>query len=140
MEETPIIGLIRQKVGNLGRKDLMLFATQIATPPWETPSLSVEVNQAALGGDPYALDILKDAAQCTATLADEIIRRLHLEQEQELRVGVWGSALVKSKLHLQFFTENVKSKYPNAVIVLPEKDACDGACMMAIDMVKKAVL
>ena len=32
-----------------GRKDLMLFATEIATPPWTTPSLSVEVNQAAAG-------------------------------------------------------------------------------------------
>ena len=135
VEETPIIGLIRQKLGNLGRKDLMLFATEIATPPWTTPSLSVEVNQAALGGDPYALAIMKDAAQCTATLADEVIRLLKLDEEEELRVGVWGSALVKSKLHMQFFTENVKAKYSRDVIVLPEKDACDGACMMALDMV-----
>ena len=120
------------KLGNLGRKDLMLFATEIATPPWTTPSLSVEVNQAALGGDPYALDILKDAAKCTSTLADEVIRLLHLDEEEELRVGVWGSALVKSKLHLQYFTENVKAKYPAAKIILPEKDACDGACMMAL--------
>ena len=132
VEETPLIGLIRGKLGNLGRKDLMLFATEIATPPWTTPSLSVEVNQAALGGDPYALDILKDAAKCTSTLADEVIRLLHLDEEEELRVGVWGSALVKSKLHLQYFTENVKAKYPAAKIILPEKDACDGACMMAL--------
>ena len=132
MEETPLIGLIRVKLGNLGRKDLMLFATEIATPPWTTPSLSVEVNQAALGGDLYALDILKDAAKCTSTLADEVIRLLHLDEEEELRVGVWGGALVKSKLHLQYFTENVKAKYPAAKIILPEKDACDGACMMAL--------
>ena len=39
---------------------------------------------------------------------------------------------MKSKLHLQYFTENVKSKYPAAKIILPEKDACDGACMMAL--------
>ena len=140
VEETPLIGLIRGKLGNLGRKELMLFATKIATPPWDTPSLSVEVNQAALDGDPYALEIMKDAARCTATLADEIIRLLKLDQEEELRVGVWGSALVKSKLHMQYFTENVKAKYPGAKIILPEMDACDGACMMALDKARSAAL
>ena len=57
---------------------------------------------------------------------------MHLDEEEELRVGVWGGALVKSKLHLQYFTENVKSTYPAAKIILPEKDACDGACMIAL--------
>ena len=36
----------------------------------------------------------------------------------------------------QGLADIVKAKYPQAVIVLPEKDACDGACMMALDMVK----
>jgi len=136
-EETPLIGFIREKLGNLGRKDLMLFATDIATPPWTTPSLSVEVNKAANMGDRYALEILEDAAQCTFTLADEVITQLRLDEEEELRVAVWGSALIKSKLHMEFFTRNLKAKYPAALIIIPDKDAADGACQMAIDMVKK---
>ena len=49
---------------------------------------------------------------------------------------MWGSALVKSKLHLQFFTENVQKQYPQAKIIIPEKDAADGACQMALNMAK----
>lgn len=136
-EETPIIGLIREKLGNLGRKELMLFATDIATPPWTTPSLSIEVNRAAQMGDPYALDILQDAAKCTFSLADEVITQLHLDEEDELRVGVWGSAIVKSELHLRLFTRNLREKYPTARVIIPDKDAADGACQMAIDMAKQ---
>nr|MBR4281157.1 N-acetylglucosamine kinase [Clostridia bacterium] len=136
-EETPLIGLIKEKLGDLGRKELMLFATDIATPPWKTPSLSVEVNKAAGQGDPYAMEILQDAAQCTFALADELIRKLRLDEEEELRVGVWGSALVKSKLHLGFFTEKIKAKYPDAQVIIPERDAADGACRMALEMAKK---
>lgn len=134
-EETPLIGLIRAKLGNLGRKDLMLFATQIATPPWTTPSLSIEVNKAAQMGDPYAMEILEDAAQCTFTLADEVIKQLRLDEEEELRVALWGSALIRSEIHLQFFQRNLLAKYPGAQVIIPDKDAADGACRMALDMV-----
>jgi len=134
--ETELIRLIKGQLGNLGRKDLMLFATDIATPPWTTPSLSIEVNQAALNGDPYALEILEDAAKCTFSLADAAIEKLRLQQEKELRVGVWGSAIVKSRLHLENFTRLVKEKYPEAKVLLPEKEAVDGACMMALEMAK----
>ncbi len=136
-EKTPLIGMIQEKLGHLGRKDLMLFATQIATPPWTTPSLSIEVNRAAKLGDPYALEILRDASECTFSLADELIAQLHLEQEEDLPVAVWGSALVKSELHLQFFTKKLQTKYPAARIVVPDKDAAEGACLMALDLIRK---
>ena len=136
IEETELIRLIKGRLGSLSRKDLMLFATDIATPPWTTPSLSIEVNQAANSGDPYALEILEDAAKCTFSLADAAIEKLRLQEEEELRVGVWGSAIVKSRLHLENFTRLVKAKYPEAKVLLPEKDAVDGACMMALEMAK----
>lgn len=134
--ETELIRLIKEKLGDLGRKELMLFAGDIATPPWDMPSLSVEVNQAALSGDPYAQEILMDAAQCTFSLADAVIDKLHLTQEEELRVGVWGSAIVKSRMHLENFTRLVKEKYPEARVMLPEKEAVDGACAMALEMIE----
>ena len=136
IEETELIRLIKGRLGSLSRKDLMLFATDIATPPWTTPSLSIEVNQAANSGDPYALEILEDAAKCTFSLADAAIEKLRLQEEEELRVGVWGSAIVKNRLHLENFTRLVKAKYPEAKVLLPEKDAVDGACMMALEMAK----
>ncbi len=134
--ETELIRLIKAKLGNLSRKELMLFATDIATPPWTTPSLSIEVNQAANNGDPYANEILEDAAKCTFSLADAAIEKLRLQEEPELRVGVWGSAIVKSKLHLEHFTRLVKEKYPEAKVLLPQRDAVEGACLMALEMAR----
>jgi len=134
--ETELIRLIKAKLGNLSRKELMLFATDIATPPWTTPSLSIEVNQAAQAGDPYANEILEDAAKCTFSLADAAIEKLRLQEEPELRVGVWGSAIVKSKLHLEHFTRLVKEKYPEAKVLLPQRDAVEGACLMALEMAR----
>lgn len=134
--QTELIRLIKEKLGDLGRKELMLFATDIATPPWDMPSLSVEVNQAAAAGDPYANEILADAAKCTFSLADAAIEKLRLTEEEELRVGVWGSAIVKSRLHLEHFTRLVHEKYPAAKVILPEKEAVEGACLMALEMVK----
>ena len=135
-EHTELIALIEERVGKLGRKGLMEFATAIATPPWELPSLSIEVNKAADNGNVYAAEILKDAAVQTSTLADEVIKQLKLYEAESFNIGVWGSAIVKSKLHLAEFSRILTEKYPNAKIALPQTDAADGACRMALSMCK----
>lgn len=135
-ERTDLIDRIEQRLGKLGRKGLMEFATAIATPPWELPSLSIEVNLAAEAGDGYAQNILKDTAVQTSTLVDEVIKQLKLYELPRLNIGVWGSAIVKSKLHFAEFSRILTEKYPNADILLPTKDAADGACRMALSMIE----
>lgn len=134
--ETPLVRLTRERMNIHTRGELMAYATEINTPPWILKSLAMEVDMAAAEGDEYAVAILRDAAQCTSTLADEAIRQLNLAEEEELRVGIWGSAIVKSKLHRQFFEEAVKAKYPNAVVVVPQKSAAESACELALTFVK----
>ena len=137
VEETELVRLTKKRLGISTRKQLMDFATQIATPPWELPSLSIEVNEAAAAGDPYAHAILTDAASCTFGLADAVVQKLHLYKEEQFKVGVWGSAIVKSKIHLGEFRRLFCEKYSNVKIVVPTEDAAEGACRLALSLSQK---
>lgn len=133
---TPLVTLIQERMKFKTRGDLVSYSTEINNPPWELVPLSIEVDKAAAEGDIYAIEILQDTAKCTSTLADEAIRKLNLGVEEDLKIGIWGSAIVKSKLHRQFFEEAIKAKYPNAVIIVPTKTAAESACELALTFAK----
>ncbi len=104
---------------------------QIEKMQWQSPDLSVLVDRAAEQGDKYATEILQEAAQCTYRLAASIIEKLKLNEEPEFKVGAWGSAIIKSPLHFQFFKQNLEQNYPDVQVCIADIDAGMGACRMA---------
>lgn len=134
--KTPLITLVQERLGITTRGELMAHATEINTPPWELKSLAKEVDMAAAQGDEAAIAILNDAAACTSELATEAIRQLQLDKEDELNVGIWGSAILKSPLHKHFFEEKLKANFPQTKVLVPSKTAAEAACMLALSMVK----
>ena len=136
LDETELVRLTQRRLGISTRKELMDLAAQIATPPWELPSLSIEVNEAAAAGDEYAHAILIDAANCSFELADSVVQKLHLSEDSQFKVGVWGSAIVKSEIHFQEFRRLFHEKYSNVTIVFPTESAVDGACRFALSLIQ----
>ena len=118
-------------------EDLIDICIEIEQMRWSDPGLSALVDEEAQAGDAYALDILRQAAGCTAALADAVIANLRLYEAPSFLVGAWGSAIAKSKIHFAFFKELLLQKYPNAEILVSEKDAATGACAMALRRVVK---
>lgn len=114
------------------REDLIALCIEMEQSRWSDPGLSAMVDEAAAQGDDHAAQILQRAAACTAALADTVIARLELQREASFRVGAWGSAIAKSPSHFSRFKEILLRKYPNAQILVSEKDAAQGACAMAL--------
>lgn len=114
------------------REDLMAICIGIEQMAWEDPGLAAMVDAAAEDGDPYALDILRQAATQTVDLADSVIRKLALEREPGFTVGAWGSGIVNSRLHFESFKARLTERYANARVVIADVDAAMGACRMAL--------
>jgi N-acetylglucosamine kinase-like BadF-type ATPase len=121
------------------REELIEIGVQIQKAEWKNPGLPVIVDNAAAMGDEYAIGILKDAAGCTFDLADSVITKLKLNEEPAFKVGVWGSAIVKSPLHFSFFRDKMEKKYHKARVVIPKVDAATGACMIAMDLMGRGI-
>lgn len=130
---------IQQKLCINKGKDLVSICMDIENGRWVNPGLPCIVDEAAAEGDEAAIRILRGAARCTFSLADSIITRLSLEKEHPFIVGAWGSAIVKSPLHMKFYSENLKAKYPHVEVRTSEKDAAEGACRMALERLKQSV-
>jgi len=130
--DTPLLAEIEQKLGRLSRKQLMELSTQMATPPWPAVGLGPAVDRAAEAGDPYALEILEDAAARLFDMTDEAIRVLGMEKEEPLCVGLWGSVLLNCRLEREAFCRLVSARYPQASFRLPVKDAAQGAVEIAL--------
>ncbi len=100
-------GLLRE-LGISTRKQLNQIAITIATPPWNVPPLGQLVNRCAAEGDTYARDILHMAAEETFRIVESIASVLKLEEtEPDFLLGLWGSNLLKSPIHLEVFREKV---------------------------------
>lgn len=84
------------------------------------------------------VEILKEAARHTFSLGDAVVQQLHFAERPVFRVGAWGSAIVKSKLHFQFFQELFTEKYDNVEVLIAREDAAMGACRIAQARLKAA--
>lgn len=131
----PMAQMIRQELSISTRKELSDLAAEIATPPWQEPKLGAIVDKAATMGDTYAKALIVDAAHKTFALIYDLSKVLHMDKTPDLKIGVWGSTILKSKLHLQTFTQLQQEKLPQATILLPEKNAVEGAVQMALEMI-----
>ena len=138
VERGPLIQMIESETGIRTRDALIQVSVKGGKNPADFPQLGRLVNQAANEGDPYALEILIGAAEELLQIIEDIVYALGIEKtEPDFCVGVWGSNLVKSKIVLERFTELVTKRYPEARILLPQKEAIEGAVEMALDLLKK---
>ena len=129
---SPLLKEIERVVGSPTRKALMDYSLHMASPPWPAANLGEMVDRAALEGDRYATQILHDAAACNFDLVQETIQLLHMEQEQNLCVGIWGSVLMNSAVQREEFKRLLLTHYPQTTISIPKKDAAQGAVDIAL--------
>lgn len=133
VEPSVLSRMTQEATGISDGKKLIETCINIEQGRWRNPGLAAVVDAAAGQGDAYAVEILQQAAQHTFTLTDSVICKLSMGGLPALRVGAWGSAIVKSPLHFRFFKELVERAYPNAEVLISQADAAQGACMMALD-------
>lgn len=133
VESGPLVEKISSGFGIHTRDDLIQTALKGGRNPADFPQLGSVVNEAAKEGDPCALEILQGAARELCAIIEDIVYALELEKTaSEIKVGVWGSNIVKSRIVREHFTKLVTQRYPRARILLPEKEAIDGAVEMAL--------
>ena len=90
-------------------------------------------NEAAEEGDPYAKEILAEAAHHLAALIRDIGYALDLkETEPDFKLGLWGSCILKSPQIFEELKNEISRDFPDARICLPEKEAIDGAVELAL--------
>ncbi len=132
----PLARMVREELGITTRKQLNTLAVQIATPPWQEPKLGPVIDKAAEMGDPHAQGLLTEAAGETFKLARDMARVLGMEQDPDLKIGLWGSNVLKSRLHLDTVRRLVKENLPQAEILLPAKTAVEGAVELALGLAR----
>lgn len=134
VEKTIMTDLICQELKVETRDDLIRLSLESGINPAGLPQLGKFVNQAAEAGDPYAVKILKEAANHLAALVDDVAYALDLKNtEPDFKLGLWGGCILKSPVILNHFTELVKSKYPQVRICFAKEEAIDGAVKMALE-------
>lgn len=123
---------LRSRLEVRGRDDLMRICSGIELMTWQNPGVSALVDAAAEAGDPAAIGIITRAAEQTFALADSVVGKLALADEERFTVGAWGSAIVKSRLHFRLFRERFEHRYDNVSVRIADTDAAMGACRLAL--------
>ena len=133
VEKTAMTEKICELLGIQEREDLIRLSLESGINPAGLPQLGKLVNEAAGEGDPYAIEILTQAAHHLAALIRDIGYALDLkETEPDFKLGLWGSCVLKSPLILEELKKEISGDFPNARICLPQKEAVDGAVEMAL--------
>ena len=112
---------------------MIAMALESGINPANLPQLGKLVNEAAEEGDPYAKEILAEAAHHLAALIRDIGYALDLkETEPDFKLGLWGSCILKSPQIFEELKNEILRDFPDARICLPEKEAIDGAVELAL--------
>lgn len=135
-EATLLYDLLNQELSIKGSKDLINLCQRIEKENAGFLKLGAIVMKALREGDKNAMDIIRQEAALTFSLADCVIEKLKMYQAPEFLVGTWGSAIVKNTYHFELFKENLERKYPNGKVVIAQKDAAYGACRIALDILQ----
>jgi N-acetylglucosamine kinase-like BadF-type ATPase len=114
-------------------KQLMDLSAHITSSVKEQCNLGSIVDNAANKGDEWAIGILQDAAEETMGLVRDLVSILRLDKEPHFKVGIWGSNIVKSKIHRDTFHKLLMETYPNAELCLPGCSAVEGATKLALE-------
>jgi N-acetylglucosamine kinase-like BadF-type ATPase len=125
--------LIRESLKITTRKELMDYSAKILEPPRGTPKLGPLVDRAAEKGDLIAAGIVEAAAGETFNLVRDTVAMLGMERDAGLKIGLWGSNILKSPLHQKAFRRLAAARYPQAEIITPKRSAVEGAVEMALE-------
>ena len=139
LDKTLLSEKIVEMLGITQGEELVRVCIEIEKKQWRNPGLAIVVDEAAEAGDPYATEILQEAARCTKAMAEHVIKSLRLDVEKEFIVGAWGSAIAKSPLHLAYFTREILADFPGAIVRVSHKDAAEGACSMALEYYRQGI-
>ena len=124
--------MIANHLGLRTRKDLMELSIEMSTPPWVSPGLGNLVNEAAQKQVRYAISILRNAVIWNCKMIIDVIKLLNMGNDAQIDVGVWGSAIVKGKIHCSMLQEALAEYQPNVRFVMPSISATDGAVRYAL--------
>ena len=133
--ESLLIRVLREKLGVNGRDDLCRIAGSLCNPPFRVPSLGAVVSECADSGDKNAIAILEEAAQHAFSLVLDLDAALAVSRGwPDFPVGLWGSTILGSAVMRKRFEDLLHERYPEAVIVLPERSALEAAACQALRM------
>ncbi|MDD3335681.1 MAG: BadF/BadG/BcrA/BcrD ATPase family protein [Eubacteriales bacterium] len=132
--ETALCGMLKQRLNIQTRKNLTDYAASLAMDTHVKADLADLVDAAAEQKDDNAVGILKEAALQTFGLIDKVIRALNMSGDPQIKVGVWGSNIVKSSTHLREFEKLLKNCYPQAILCQPQTQAVNGAGKLAREL------
>jgi N-acetylglucosamine kinase-like BadF-type ATPase len=127
-----MLHLVRESLKITTRKELMDYSARLLGPGRELPRIAHLVDRAAGEGDAAALGIIEGAAGETFGLVRDAVSILGMEQDGELKIGLWGSNILNSPLHQAAFRRLAALRYPQAEILLPARSAAEGAVDMAL--------
>lgn len=81
----------------------------------------------------YAKELIRTEAKHTFDLVRGVLEHLSFRGD-DIRIGAWGSAIVKNPLHFVMFEEMIKERWPKAEVKIPQEDAAKGACRLGNDI------
>ncbi|MGH0054555.1 MAG: BadF/BadG/BcrA/BcrD ATPase family protein [Sphaerochaetaceae bacterium] len=112
--ESPLIQKLLKQLSIKDSKDFMDFCLSYTSS--QLAKIGPLVDEAAEEGDKEAISILTQAAFESYTLVTELAKKLGYKRMDIFRVGLWGSNILKSNIHLQSFSRLLKDSYPRAII------------------------
>ena len=133
-----LVELFRDELKIAAREDLISLGRSPISR-WSGLKLPKLVDQAADAKCPSALDILHEAAHHTFSLGNSVVTKLRLFDEENFRIGAWGSAIARSPIHFRFFKEKFEQEYNDVDVILPDQDAASGAVGMAQKLHESAI-
>ncbi len=133
-EKTLLTELILNKTGCNSQSDLIGHIYNDNINKNVIASLAICVKEAAEQSDKVALSILKDAAYLLFKMCRGIVQKLGLD-ENEMKIVLSGSILLKNHFVNEMFKKQVKEAYPNALVNNLENDAVHGAVLIAKNLV-----
>lgn len=131
--ETPLIRKIQESLQIYTPKQLNDLSVSIMEEQEKQPQLGNVVDEAAKEGDIWAIRLMEKAAQATVGLLEELLERLDIKKQDSFPVGIWGSNILNSQVHLSTFKQLLEQRYPNAVLKVPDCSALDGAVKLALE-------
>lgn len=129
--ETALYEAFKKELGVKSHQALISMLYQVDFNKMKMAALSRVVAQIADEGDEVARRVLKEAGDELSHLAISVIQRLKFSKLDDFKIICAGSVLVNNDLVRSEFNGKIKVEYPQAQVVLIEKEAAWGAVKLA---------
>ncbi len=131
VNESPLIRYFLNEFSITNQKTFMDFILSYTCA--QLAKIGPLVDKAQKEGDSNAKRILTEAAEESFKLVCELADKLGYGKSDSFKVGLWGSNILKSKLHLKHFSSLLKSSFPKATINYSERELIDFATCYALE-------